>query len=266
MKILCLIKFTPNVDDFVYNPITNLLERENSKLVLNPDDASAIALALKLKKLDPNIFIEIVTMGPKSIAPLVKDILRLDVDRGVMLTDSLFAGSDTYATSKIIVKYLSQTEYDLILTGSHSLDGDTAHIPSQVAQLLHMVQCSYVCSVDYESILNKEAIVTSMQEDEKVTLSFPLPAIISVQKEIGLKMPFVRYKDLKKDVDHKLFYFDTEKLGFLDCEIGLKGSKTKVKKTFVKTLLTNNKQVVVSGDESIQTVYDFLLQNDILKR
>lgn len=262
MKILCLIKFTPNVDDFVYNPVTNLLERENSKLILNPDDSSAIALALKLKKLDPNIFIEIITMGPKSIAPLIKNILRLDVDKGVMLTDSLFAGSDTYATSKILSKYISQTEYDIIITGSHSLDGDTAHVPSQVAQLLDLVQCSYVCSVNYESLLDDEAIVTSMQEDEKITLSFKLPAIISVQKEIGLKMPFVRYKDLKKDVDHKLFYYNASDLMLSDniC------SKTKVKKTFTKSLLTNKQQVIVSGDEGIQTVYDFLIQNDFLKR
>lgn len=126
MKIICLIKFIPDVDNFTYDYEKNVLVRENVKLILNPEDACALAFALRIKEKNHETFVEIVSMAPQSTIPLIEDLLRLNVDKATLISDKLYVGSDTYVTSKIIAKYLRKEEYDFILTGSHSLDGDTA--------------------------------------------------------------------------------------------------------------------------------------------
>ena len=158
MKIICLIKFIPDVDNFTYDYEKNVLVRENVKLILNPEDACALAFALRIKQKNVDTFVEIVSMAPQSTIPLIEDLLRLNVDKATLISDKLYGGSDTYVTSKIIAKYLIKEEYDFILTGSHSLDGDTAHIPSQIAEMLQISQLSNIVKVYEESLENDSVI------------------------------------------------------------------------------------------------------------
>ncbi len=106
MKLVCLVKFVPDVDSFQYDYERNVLIREKVRLLLNPDDACAVAFALKVKARRPDTVIEVVTMAPTSVKPHMEDLLRLGVDRGTILSDPAFAGSDTYATSKVLARHL----------------------------------------------------------------------------------------------------------------------------------------------------------------
>nr|MBK5236951.1 electron transfer flavoprotein subunit beta/FixA family protein [Clostridium sp.] len=152
MKIICLVKFVPDVDNFTYDYEKNVLVRENMKLILNPEDGCALAFALRIKGKNTEAFVEIVSMGPQSTIPLIEDLLRINADKATLISDKLYVGSDTYVTSKIIAKYLRDKEYDFILTGSHSLDGDTAHIPAQLAEILQISQLSNIVKVYEESL------------------------------------------------------------------------------------------------------------------
>ena len=89
MKIMCLVKFIPDVDNFNYDYEKNILVRENEKLILNPEDACALALALKIKEKNKNTIIEIISMAPLSIVPHLEELLRLKVDRATLISDRL---------------------------------------------------------------------------------------------------------------------------------------------------------------------------------
>lgn len=258
MKIICLVKFIPDVDNFTYDYEKNVLVRENIKLILNPEDACALAFALRIKKKNPDTFIEIVSMAPQTTIPLIEDLLRRGVDKATLISDKLYGGSDTYVTSRIISKYLRKVEFNFILTGSHSLDGDTAHIPSQIAEILQISQLSNIVKVYEESLVNDSVIVLVDHEKTSSKYEMALPCVISIGKESKYKLPFVRYKNLELNVRDRISVITNEELEFLQDEVGTEGSLTKVNRTFTKKLYKKDKVVVRNDDEGIEVVYKFL--------
>lgn len=258
MKIVCMVKYVPDVDKFRYDFEHNTVVRENVRMILNPDDASAVAFALKVKDIYPETTVEIVTMAPQSVLPLVEDILRVGVDKATLISDSVFSGSDTYATSKVLARYLERTAYDLILTGTHAIDGDTAHVPSQLGELLNLFQMSNVIRVDEHLIDAERAVFTVENETSISTYEVALPAILSLQKESKYKLPYIKYEDLKKEVKHRINIISNDDLDFEQSEVGLKGSLTKVNRTFVKEYEKRDKVVVHNDEEGIERVYLYL--------
>ena len=95
---------------------------------LNPFDESALECALQLSD-----DVTVISMGPKSCAETLKPLTRLGA-KVVLISDSAFAGSDTLATSYILSTTIKQMEYDLILCGRQSVDGDTAQVGPMLSQ------------------------------------------------------------------------------------------------------------------------------------
>ena len=258
MKIICLVKFVPDVENFKYDYDNNVLVRENVRMILNPDDVSALSFALKIKERRPDTIVEAVTMAPLSVIPLLEDLIRLNVNRAVLISDKLYVGSDTYVTSQILGRYLSKTEFDCILTGSRAIDGDTSHIPSQIAEILGLCQMSNVSDLEESSFVEGNAEVEV--EDDKVFSRYriALPAVISLQKERKYKLPYIKYADLNRPVRDQLRIINNEALGFLSEEVGLKGSLTKIASTFVKTMEKRQRLTVKNDEDGVNTVYLFL--------
>lgn len=265
MKIICLLKFTPDVDAFAYDFEKHVLVRENSKQIINPDDACALGYALNLKKRHPDIEIEVVTMAPLSVKNRMEDVLRRRIDRGTILSDPAFAGSDTLATSFILGTYLRSTEYDVILTGTQTLDGDTAHVPSQLAEFLGMGQMSAIMKIEEASFLEGCPVVEVDTENHIDTYKIAFPAVLSVRRESKYRLPFVRYADLDLDVSDRLRIVDAKTLGVDPERVGLAGSATRVVKTYMQTYEEKEKVIVQNDEEGIETVYQFLKENGYLQ-
>ena len=219
MKLICLVKFVPDVDNFKYDFEKNVLIRENVDLVLNPDDAKAIAFALKMKALNPDILVEILSMGPRSVVPLLENLLRLKIDKATLISDPLYVGSDTYVTSQILTKYIQSIEYDCILSGTHSLDGDTAHVPSQIAEILSLYQLSNVLEVSKEFSHAEPFEVCVDSENFIESYEVSLPMVLSFSRESKYKLPYVKFEDLNKDVSDKLSVINNDCLGFKEFQV-----------------------------------------------
>jgi len=261
MKILCVVKFVPDVDAFSYNYETHTINREQSTMRINPDDACAIGFALQLKKHDPKTCIEVVTMAPSSIVPLLEDILRVGVDKATLISDPLFAGSDTYVTSSIISRYLNDATCDAILTGTHAIDGDTSHVPSQIAQCLNLDHLNNITVIDEELFTTSHARVEVEDENSITTYQIAMPSVLSLTREAAYRLPYVRYKNLELDVSDRITHVTNSELGFLPEEVGLRGSRTKVVSTYAKAFETRDAVIVGPDDSGIDVVYDFLQRN-----
>jgi electron transfer flavoprotein beta subunit len=258
MKIICMVKIVPDVEKFKYDFERNTVVRENVRMILNPDDASCVGFALKFKVLHPQTTVEVVTMGPMSVTTILEDLLRIGVDKATLISDSCFSGSDSYATSRILAKYLKTAMYDCILTGTHAIDGDTSHVPAQIGEVLDIAQMSNVVKI-HENLMDKSKVVFTVDNDLAVsTYQMELPGILSLQKESKYKLPYIKYEDLNKDVKDKLNVVSNSDLNFKPEEIGLKGSLTKVNRTFVKEYEKRNKVIVGNDDEGIEVVYSYL--------
>lgn len=264
MKIICLAKFVPDVDHFTYDFEKQALVRENTRLSINPDDSCAIAYALQLKNKYPGTFVEVVTMAPKSVIPHMEDLLRLGVDEGIILSDKDFAGSDTYATSKIISSYLRDQVYDCIFTGTHAIDGDTSHVPSQIGEWLDLFQMSQIKKITDFDFQSSKVIVEIEHEVSIETYEIELPAILSLTRESGYKLPYIKKVDISKDVRDKLHFLDRIDLRLSEEETGLKGSKTKVKDTRVKQYGLRDKIIVKADEQGATEVVRFMKEKGLM--
>jgi len=252
MKIVCLIKFVPDV------------EEDSTNRILNPDDACALAYALMIKRRNPETIIEVVTMAPRTVMGHLEDLLRLNVDLATLISDKAFGGSDTWATTRILARYLQQTNYDVILTGTHSVDGDTAQVPSQLAEICDLPQMSNILAIEAGSFLAGKPEIEVDNDSSIQTFQVELPAILSVHKDSSYKLPYVAYQDLDRNVSSQVRVLTNLELGFLPEEVGLEGSKTQVNRTFVQKWSKEEKLIVQNDEDGIETVYGYLKKNGFL--
>ena len=258
MKILCLTKMVPDVENFKYDYDRNVLVRENVHLVLNPEDATALAIALDIKKKVPETSIETVSMAPRGAMPHLEDLVRRGVDRATLICDPCYVGSDTYVTSRILSRYIGKREFDWIFSGTHTLDGGTAHVPPQVAEALGLPQMSNILELDRETLLTGSAMVDVDCEEAVLRFELDRPALLGFQYSTRVKLPYIKYEDISRDVADQIRIIGNDELGFDEAEVGLDGSLTKVSKVEVKKLDRKDTRIVHNDEAGIEEVFQFM--------
>ena len=249
----------PDVGSSRYDFENNTLTRENMQLQLNPDDVCAVAFALRVKAAHPETFVEVVTMASAKVTPNMQDLLRIGVDRGTILSDLTFAGSDTFATAGVLGRYLAGSGFSAILTGTHSIDGDTSHIPAQLGALLRVNQMSGITRIDETSFSADSAVFDVESELEIATYEMRLPGILSLTRDSKYKLPYPSRASLEKDVSNGMQIITNETLGFRRGETGLAGSKTKVAETYVKKFDKRSQTAVRADEEGVEYVFSISL-------
>ncbi len=229
MKIIVCIKQVPDTTEVKLDPKTGTLIREGVPSIINPDDKSGLEAALKLKD-EYNAHVTALTMGPPQADVALREALAMGADDAVLLTDRAFAGADTWATSLTLAKALEKMEYDLIITGRQAIDGDTAQVGPEIAEHLGLPHISYVEGLEKE---DNNLIVKRKFEDEYHKIRIKMPCLITALTELNepryMNVAGV-YDAYKKEI--KIMTFDD--LDIDKEEIGLKGSPTRVKKSFTK--------------------------------
>ena len=135
--------------------------------VINPADAYALELALRLKDRGSAGRITVMTMAPPSAEPMLRHALAAGADDAFLVTDPLFAGADTLATSQILAAAVRLLPpQDLILCGKKAIDAETGHIGPQLACLLGLDCWSNVLRFTADTLVRAEA------EGER---AYPLP-------------------------------------------------------------------------------------------
>lgn len=262
MKIICLVKFVPDTEKFVYDYETDKIDRDMSRLILNPDDKNALAFAMMQKKKDPAIYVEVVTMGPMKLEEPMKDFVRLGADQAVLISDRQFAGSDSLVTSRIISSYLASKDYDLLLTGTHTLDGGTGHVGPQIAEIMGINQFSNIVAI--KEATEEFSIVEALQEEKTYHLKIQNPSVLSVTHQMNLRLGFVRYENIGRNVDDQFSLVSNETLKLPAEKNGGKGSPTKVRKNVVVKREQVAHKVVKVDDEGIEEVVHFLKEKGYL--
>ena len=264
MKLICLVKFVPDVGSAKYDFERHTLIRDSVHLQLNPDDVCAVAFALKIKARHPETIVEAVTMASARVTPNMEDLLRVGVDRGIILSDTAFAGSDTFATTRVLGRYLSRQNFSVLLTGTHSIDGDTSHIPAQLGAALNLLQMSGIQKID-ETLLNQQIARFEVETEKEVTTyQMRLPCILSLTRESGYKLPYASRANLEKDFSAQIQVVTNQDLGFLPEEVGLTGSKTRVVETYVKRLEQREQRTVRADEAGVDYIFRFLTEKGFI--
>lgn len=210
---------------------------------LNPFDESALECALRLSG-----DVTVISMGPASAENALLPLTRLGA-KVKLLSDTVFAGSDTLATSYILSTAIKNMEYDLILCGRQSIDGDTAQTGPMLSQMLG---CSLITNALQVQCDGKTVTANTRLGEEKANL----PALVTVERGYVLRFPSIFSKVGKVEI------VDNTKIGCDELKCGLCGSPTRVIKTFENERGRRNCKFI-SMDELVPLV-DKLLQENVL--
>jgi electron transfer flavoprotein beta subunit len=229
MDIIVCIKQVPETVEVKINPETNTLIREGVKSIINPFDMYAIEEAVQLKHRFGGKSM-VLTMGPPQAEAALREAISLGVDEGILLSDRAFAGSDTWATSYTLAAAIKKiARFDLIICGKQASDGDTAQVGPGIATHLDLPQVTYVKKI--EEISDKTSRVERMTEEGYEIIETPLPALLTVVKEINTpRLPSL--KGLMRAKQAKILHWTHKDLEVDFAALGLNGSPTQVVKIF----------------------------------
>lgn len=229
MNILVFLKQVPDTNNVRIDPETNTLVRQGVDSIVNPFDLFAIEAALRLKD-EYGGEVTAATMGPPQAEEALREVVGLGVDKVALLSDRVFAGADTWATSYVLALGAEKLgPFDLIICGKQAIDGDTAQVGPGVAERLGLPYAAFVRKIN--SVQGSEMVVERLMDDGYDVISMQLPALITVVKEIGqVRVPSFKAKMKAKKL--KVEPLGAGDLGADDKLCGLNGSPTQVVKIF----------------------------------
>ncbi|MDD5727740.1 MAG: electron transfer flavoprotein subunit beta/FixA family protein [Victivallales bacterium] len=230
MKIAVCIKQVPGTSEVEVDEVTGVLKRDGIDSKMNPFDLFAIESALQLKA-ETGGEVSVISMGPPQTAEIIREAYMMGVDHGFLLSDRKFAGADVLATSYTLAQGLKKSgNYDLIICGKQTTDGDTAQVGPEIAEFLSIPHVANV-----RNILDPETDGISLEVDlphsvEVVKVKYP--CLITVDKDICQpRLPSFKLKLATADKEIVIFSLkDLEDRN--ENNYGLKGSPTQVLKIF----------------------------------
>ena len=249
MKIALCIKQVPDTSDIKWTE-NNTINREGVESIINPYDVYALEAALQIKKLNPATKITALTMGPQQAVSMLKKTIALGVDKGLLISDKKFAGSDTYATGKTISKAIQTAipDYSMVICGQFAIDGDTAQTGPSIANHLNIPQVTFVKEI---LSCDETHIIVKRQADEGIeTIKAELPVLLCMQ--MGDFEPTRALIDgYKKAQNAEISTLTMEDLGLTAEEVGIKGSPTYVSKAF-RPIITRNSEKITYTENSAE--------------
>jgi electron transfer flavoprotein beta subunit len=267
LVIVC-IKQVPDTTQVKTDPVTGTLIREGVPFIVNPFDTHALEEGLKLKD-KYGLRVVAISMGPPNTEVTLKKALSLGVDDAVLLSDRAFGGADTLATSKVLAEAIArlskEEEVGVVLCGKQSIDGDTAQVGPGIASRLHYTQLTLVDQIQDFDPQAKKVTVRRKMEGKHEIVEAPLPAVISVVREINQpRYPTVPMKLMSQDAQVKLW---NNAIMQLPAElIGLNGSPTQVRKIFSPERTKG--EIIGDGindpDGTANLLIDALLKKDVI--
>ena len=285
-KIVVLAKQVPDTANVTQDAMKEdgTVNRAVLPVIFNPDDLHALEMALSVKDKIKGSEVILLTMGPVRATEIIREALFRGADRGYLLTDRRFAGSDTLATSYALSMAIKKLwPVDLVFTGRQAIDGDTAQVGPQTAEKLGLSQITYaekLIDIDDSSITIKRRLGRGIE-----IIKAPLPCLITVNQSA----PRCRFRNAKLVMKYKraasiselqernedyyqLFenkpYLKIDEWGVEDINadvnwLGLSGSPTKVKK-IENAVFKAKENLILDNDNDIDNLMKTLINSHII--
>lgn len=252
MNILVCVKQVPDTSEIKIDPVKNTLIRDGVPSILNPFDGYALEVAARVKDKNPSAKIVVLSMGPQQAKAVLKECLARVADNAYLVSDRAFGGSDTLATSYIISESIKKVEelegkFDIIFCGKQAIDGDTAQVGPEIAEHLSYPQVTYCleAEVDGDTVKAKKEVEEGIE-----VIGIKMPCVLTFTKpSFDLRFPTIQRKLAASRAEiPTLTAADLPDINL--AHAGLKGSPTRVKKTFVPQRKTGGMKIKESTDEA----------------
>ncbi|MBI4722619.1 MAG: electron transfer flavoprotein subunit beta/FixA family protein [Candidatus Stahlbacteria bacterium] len=247
MKIIVCIKQVPDIAREVEGTIDLL----NIASIINPLDMYAIEEALRIRQKFGGEII-VISMGPIQAKNGIREAISMGADKGILISDTNFNDADTLATARTIAAAIKRIgKFDLILCGKQAIDGETAQVPPQIAELLDIPVVTFVRRI--EEINNKYAKVERIIEVGIEEVKVFLPTLLTVVKEINEpRLPTL--KGILRAKQTEIPVWGLALLNLSADEVGIKGSATQVIRTATVKQKREGNIFHSATDESIELI------------
>jgi electron transfer flavoprotein beta subunit len=250
LRIIVCIKQVPDAAEVRINPETNTLMRDGVPSIINPYDMHALEAGLQIKEKIGGT-VTVISMGPPQAETALRDAISLGADDAVLLTDRLFAGSDTWATAYTLSRAIELFGFDIIICGKQAIDGDTAQVGPEIAEFLDIPHIAYIRKI--EEIQNDRIVIQRLMDDGYDIMESTLPVLFTVVKELNIpRMPSLKGKMAAKKAVIKKMTADDLKAH--EDNLGLKGSPTQVKNIFAPETKKDRKLLEGSSEEVVDSL------------
>ncbi len=286
-KIVVLAKQVPDTRNVGKDAMKadGTVNRAALPAIFNPEDLNALEQALRIKDRFPGSEIIILTMGPFRAAEIIREALYRGADRGYLITDRKFAGSDTLATSYTIslaVKKLGKV--DFVISGRQAIDGDTAQVGPQTAEKLKFPQVTYaeeILDIEKETVTIKRRLEMGVE-----VVKSTLPVAITVHGSAASCRPrlaklLMKYKHARTvtelqeeakdytDLYNHRPYLQIDEWTVADLNatvemLGLSGSPTKVKKIENVVLAHKESKRITSDEKEVEWLMQELISSHVI--
>ena len=286
LKIVVLAKQVPDTRNVGKDAMTaeGTVNRAALPAIFNPEDLNALEQALRLKEQNPGSTVGILTMGPPRAAEVIRQGLYRGADTGWLLTDRLFAGADTLATSYALATAIKKIgDVDVVIGGRQAIDGDTAQVGPQVAQKLGLNQVTYAENI--EKCEDGKLTIRRLIDGGAETVEVPMPVLVTVNGSAAPCRPcnaklVMKYKratapmERTEDMPYKELYAKRPYLTLTQWMVadvdgdpqqcGLSGSPTKVKAVKNIVFQAKESKTLTGSDADIEDLVKELLNEKII--
>ena len=262
MKIIVCVKQVPDTKGGVkFNP-DGTLDRGAMLTIMNPDDKAGLEAALRLKD-QYGAEVTVLTMGLPKAEDVLREAIAMGADNGILVTDRVLGGADTWATSTTIAGAIRNIkDYDIIITGRQAIDGDTAQVGPQIAEHLGIPLISYAEGIEVDG---DSVIVKRQYEDRHHMLKAKMPVLITALSELN-EPRYMTPGGIFDACDAEITTWGRANLVDVeDGDLGLKGSPTKIAKASDKVRKGAGEKVTPdSPDEAVDYIMDKLLTKHVI--
>ncbi|NLO91068.1 MAG: electron transfer flavoprotein subunit beta/FixA family protein [Elusimicrobia bacterium] len=263
MRIAVCIKQVPDSTRVKVDPQTGTLIRAGVPSILNPYDHYALEQALKLKKHHAGAELIVLSMGPPQAVSIMRLALALGADKGILLSDRAFAGSDTWATSYALALGLRKIGHiDLVLCGQMAIDGDTAQTGPAIAQQLRIPQITFCDSV---SVSGRKLTAKQHIDGGHQVVEAALPVLCTMTMPHDYQPAYPAFLKIMQAQDKPFETWTAQDIGADTSCLGLEGSPTRVDRIFAPPAREKGEVFEGGAAELAQKLLEILRQENVLK-
>jgi len=236
------------------------IEKTGLVFDINEWDDYALEEAVRIKeKLGGTV--TAITVGPEDSESTLRKCLARGADKAIRLTDPKFAGSDAYATAKILYSVIKNLHFDLILTGAQAEDDGSAVVGPVLAELLGVPHATMVKKIelsDGKAIVNRE-----LEGGLEERLEVKLPALFAVQT--GINEPrYVSITGIRKAMQKEVKVMGLADIGLTENDVGEAGSWIRIEKLYVPPVEKQAEFLKGSPDEIATKIVEILKSRGLI--
>ncbi len=256
MEILVCIKRVPDTteNEIEVNRDGSDIVRDDLVYSVNEWDNYAVEEAIQIRDAVGGS-VTVVSIGDEESEEVVRRAMAMGADRGILLSDDAFTGSDGRGLASILKAEVDRGNYDLILTGTQADDG-AGQVGGMLAAMLDWPFASVVNSIE---VMNDKQIKLGREIEggNQEINEMELPCVLSVQS--GINEPrYVGIRGIRKVSSLEIPVYGTAELGLAADSIGEACAKVKRIDYFVPELGAGAEILEGSTDEIVNKLIELL--------